>query len=356
MLRLGGWYYLQLAEGGTGWEHGVRLARSRSLDGPYETCPDPLLTTRDRSDGDLAKAGHGEIVQAPDGRWFTAFLAARPTPSKRYGRVSPLGRETCIEEVIWDDHEWPRLVGGGHHPRRTVEGPPTSTTIAAGAAAPRKPMTLRESIDASWCRQTRTAEGTTLHLRGRHGIASQFTVSLLARPLEELSCAETFTLDAVPTTFTQAAGAGLYYGIDAWAMARLTWREPHGQRQEGQQWANGGRRVLELLLCDQRGARLLGSLEAPGTFPWDILVNVEGAEAQFQARPRNGSTDGTDETWTNLGGPLDISDLSDDVPGLLRFTGCTFAVFAEDTVDAAWWADITVPLTWELNESLTTAP
>src|SRR5699024_3788266 len=40
-----GWYYLLLAQGGTGWEHGVLVARSRHLTGPYECDTQPLLTS-----------------------------------------------------------------------------------------------------------------------------------------------------------------------------------------------------------------------------------------------------------------------------------------------------------------------
>lgn len=40
-----GWYYLMLAEGGTGWNHGIAMARSRSIFGPCELDPQPLVLT-----------------------------------------------------------------------------------------------------------------------------------------------------------------------------------------------------------------------------------------------------------------------------------------------------------------------
>ncbi|MEY4387870.1 MAG: hypothetical protein RLY20_3153, partial [Verrucomicrobiota bacterium] len=74
-----GWYYLMLAEGGTGWNHGISAARSRNLLGPYELDPQPsVLTSRDDATLTLQKAGHGELVQAPSGEWFLAHLASRP--------------------------------------------------------------------------------------------------------------------------------------------------------------------------------------------------------------------------------------------------------------------------------------
>lgn len=39
------WYYLVIAEGGTGVDHMVTAARSRNLTGPYESNPaNPMLT------------------------------------------------------------------------------------------------------------------------------------------------------------------------------------------------------------------------------------------------------------------------------------------------------------------------
>ena len=42
LFRRDGWYYLTTAEGGTGYDHAVTMARSRALAGPYELHPDDL--------------------------------------------------------------------------------------------------------------------------------------------------------------------------------------------------------------------------------------------------------------------------------------------------------------------------
>lgn len=40
-----GWYYLLISEGGTEYGHKVTIARSRDIDGPYESNPaNPILT------------------------------------------------------------------------------------------------------------------------------------------------------------------------------------------------------------------------------------------------------------------------------------------------------------------------
>src|SRR5699024_619920 len=110
-----GWYYLLLAQGGTGWEHGVLVARSRHLTGPYECDTQPLLTSRDDAGLDLQKAGHGELLTTAAGEWFLTHLAARPVQTPD-GPRSTLGREVAIQPIVWEGG-WPRLAQGGWHPQ-----------------------------------------------------------------------------------------------------------------------------------------------------------------------------------------------------------------------------------------------
>jgi xylan 1,4-beta-xylosidase len=89
-----GWYYLMLAEGGTGWNHGISMARSRCITGPYELDPqESVLTSRDDESLPLQKAGHGELVETRFGERYLAHLASRPIMPERR---CMLGRETCL--------------------------------------------------------------------------------------------------------------------------------------------------------------------------------------------------------------------------------------------------------------------
>ena len=128
-----GWYYIACAEGGTGRRHRIRMARSRELWGPYEVCPEPLVCAW-CADAPLRKAGHGNFVEASDGRWYVCHLTSRYLPNRdgsphvfdeREDGVSPLGRETALERVCWVDG-WPRLAagepGGAERPRLAVDG------------------------------------------------------------------------------------------------------------------------------------------------------------------------------------------------------------------------------------------
>jgi xylan 1,4-beta-xylosidase len=130
LYRRGPWYYLLTADGGTGYQHQVTVARSRFLTGPYERDPrGPLITARGHPDLPLQKAGHGSLAETGTGQWYLAYLTARPQ-----GRRGPcvLGRETALAPVTWTSVGWPRTPSGlpaldvpaPHLPAGTGDGPP----------------------------------------------------------------------------------------------------------------------------------------------------------------------------------------------------------------------------------------
>lgn len=105
ILKRNGYYYLIMAEGGTGDGHMITCARSKSLDGPLEECPhNPLLTQTDPT-APLQRTGHGKFFIGPDGEWYTTYLCSR----KHGGKYSLLGRETAIAKVSWDSDDWPHI-------------------------------------------------------------------------------------------------------------------------------------------------------------------------------------------------------------------------------------------------------
>ena len=75
MYRIGDWYYLMIAEGGTEYGHMETIARSRSVWGPFESCPhNPILTHRNAHRVEFQALGHADLVETPEGKWcFTAF-------------------------------------------------------------------------------------------------------------------------------------------------------------------------------------------------------------------------------------------------------------------------------------------
>jgi len=318
-----GWFHLVLAQGGTGVEHGVLMARSRDLFGPYELDDRPLLTSRDDRTLRLQKAGHGEFVQDAAGRWFLGHLASRWLDTLQ-GRQFPWGRETCIQEVEWVDDR-PRLTGGGWHPADTFTPPGAGAGAGGGEAATSVDgwpwRTLREPA-GDWV--VPVADG--VRIRGRHGLESLFGTSLLAQPLQEPHVVLSAAVDATPTTYTEGAGIALWYDSRSYCSLAITWVEPEGERQGGQQWEGRGHRAVVLTVRDLAGARVVATRVLDHAQPVELTVAVDAAVARF-------SVDGTE-----FGPLLDVGILSDDYGGALRFTGSMAGLFAFDAVDAAFTA------------------
>lgn len=104
LIRRGEWWYLLVAEGGTGLGHMVTIARSRSISGPFEPAPtNPILTHRSTSAA-VQSTGHSDLVELADGSWALVFLATRPRGT--FPRWHTNGRETFLAGVDWVDG-WP---------------------------------------------------------------------------------------------------------------------------------------------------------------------------------------------------------------------------------------------------------
>jgi alpha-N-arabinofuranosidase len=109
LYKINGLYYLLHAEGGTGPDHAVCVARSRTLHGPWEgRASNPLLTHRHLgSNTDIINVGHADLVDDGQGNWQMVLLASRPFTFDQK-RVCPLGRETFMVPVRWQDG-WPYI-------------------------------------------------------------------------------------------------------------------------------------------------------------------------------------------------------------------------------------------------------
>jgi hypothetical protein len=104
LLRRGRWWYLVVAEGGTGRGHAVSVARSERPSGPFAGCPaNPVLSHRSL-DGPVQSTGHGDLVERQDGTWAMLYLGVRPAGSPHRFHVN--GRETFLAGVDWVD-DWP---------------------------------------------------------------------------------------------------------------------------------------------------------------------------------------------------------------------------------------------------------
>ncbi|MDR1869037.1 MAG: glycoside hydrolase family 43 protein [Treponema sp.] len=102
IYKIGGWYYLLHAEGGTSLDHAICVARSKNILGTWEgKKSNPVLTHRHLGKNtEIINVGHADIVDDADGNWWMVLLASRP-----FDGVCPLGRETFMVPVFWED-EW----------------------------------------------------------------------------------------------------------------------------------------------------------------------------------------------------------------------------------------------------------
>ncbi|MGP3988405.1 glycoside hydrolase family 43 protein [Streptomyces sp. 3N207] len=322
LYRRDGWYVLLLAEGGTGWNHGIRAARSRKLTGPYSLDPaGALLTTRDAPEEPFQKAGHGELVRTPEGEWFLAHLASRPLHTPQ-GPRCVLGRETCIQRVTWTEEGWPRLAHGTVRPRAEVPAPMS----APRDAAPGFSRPVRDEFDAAelgpeWS-TLRTPAGPEwlslaerpgwLRLRGRRSTFSLFEQSLVARPLPSVRCEAETVLDFRPSRFSQLAGLICWYDTGTHYYLRAGHSEGRG-------------RVLGVVCADQGAYSELRESEL-AVDAWPLLylrVVFDGPVMRFSASP-----DGCD--WRQVGPECDATRLSDDYGSRLRFTGAHVGLCAQD--------------------------
>ncbi|MFF4276596.1 glycoside hydrolase family 43 protein [Streptomyces sp. NPDC001536] len=156
LYRVGEWWYLLVAEGGTAYGHSVSVARARSPRGPYEAAPaNPILTHR--STGlPIQCTGHADLVEAADGTWWMVLLGTRPRGY--FPSFHVLGRETFLAPVEWVDG-WPTAgpvreqhpAPAAWHP---VELPPARDDFDASDLAPHW-ISPRRRPEESWSLEER---------------------------------------------------------------------------------------------------------------------------------------------------------------------------------------------------------
>ncbi len=275
IFKRNGWFYLTTAEGGTGYDHAVTLARSRDIWGPYEDHPDSyVISTMGAPDHPVQRTGHGQFVEAEDGTAWHTYLMGRPIGDENgQGRYCPCGRETGIARCVWRD-DWLYLEDGGLLPPPTVAM--TTEAVDTGPVVHETFAALPDEFQ--WLRTPdhdrifRIQDGA-LVLTGRESLGSWFEQALVARRQEHLAYKAATTVAFDPTTYQQAAGLVTYYNRYKFHAALVT-DEP------------GMGRVLTLMSCmgDFPDGALTFSLDAPqpvGDGPVQISVQVTGPLQQF---------------------------------------------------------------------------
>lgn len=112
LYKIGAYYYLIAAEGGTEYGHMETYARSRSPFGPFDNyAHNPVLTNRDQGDDEIQGTGHAELIEDYDGNWWMHFHGFRQL--KKWRQYHTLGREGFLMPVVWDDTGWFHVMNQG---------------------------------------------------------------------------------------------------------------------------------------------------------------------------------------------------------------------------------------------------
>lgn len=243
IYKLNGYYYIFVAQGGTVYAHQERVARAKSLHEEFETQPgEAFLTTLDAPYHPIQKAGHGSLVRTQGGEWYFTHLMGRPL---HHGTESildprgwcPLGRETGIQKVVWDEEGWPHIVGG-HCGMEEVEAPLGLKEQKWEPTWPGKDDFDREELNIHF-QTLRVPLGEDVmslkdrpgHLRlyGHHSLASTFTQAHVARRWQAFSFDAEVKMDYRPRTIQQFAGLTCYYNTQNWSCIQMTWHEKYGR-------------------------------------------------------------------------------------------------------------------------------
>lgn len=106
LLHHDGWIYLFSAQGGTAGpatSHMIVVARSRSINGPWENMPhNPLVRTASAGEPWWSR-GHGTPVEGPHGDWWIVYHGYE-------NGFRTLGRQMLLEPLEWVDG-WPKALG-----------------------------------------------------------------------------------------------------------------------------------------------------------------------------------------------------------------------------------------------------
>lgn len=319
IYELNGWFYLLVAEGGTFYNHGVTLARSRHLFGPYETDPiGQMMTSRFDCRLPLQRVGHADLFDNALGELFIVHLCGRPLPSK--GR-SPMGRETAIQQVYWTEDGWLRLTNNSITPELTVqtrlkERPWPTPPARDEFDTPELPLhyqSLRIPLSEEMC--TLTERRGWLRLRGYESLSSQHYQSLLARRQTDFIFTAQTCVDFKPHSFQQMAGLVCFYDTTNYVYLNISCND-------------AGERTVNLMVNDlNRFSLPTGEgvkIAAEGLVYLRVCVKDDGALFYYSL---------DEKKWIPIGGYVEYSKLSDEYfkeRGIERFTGAFVGMCCQD--------------------------
>ena len=267
LLKHGEYYYAILAEGGTGYGHGINVARSKNLLGPYEPSPyNPVLRQTD-PDAPLQRCGHGKLVEDTNGDWWVFYLCGRPNQ----GNYTTIGRETAMDPVRWLADGW-FLINEGKGPGLCGDAP----ALASMEVPEWKHDDFdRDTLDLHWqfVRRPARANYSLSERKGwfriwtQDGMLSEIRAkNTLLRREEELCYDAETKLEFYPQRNGEQAGLTCYYSTATYVRFSLCWEEG---------------RKLQLVINRNHGEELIASIDAAADGPVYLKTEVRNLTRTF---------------------------------------------------------------------------
>ena len=314
IYKVGDWYYLSTAEGGTADQHSQTIWRAKSVTGPYEPGPNnPTLTQRDlpadRSDR-VEATGHADLVELDDGSWWGVFLATRPFA----GQSTLMGRETFLLPLTWGEDGWPTFLPHGAPVPLTLPAP--DLPASEGDDFERWTDTFDGPLGPQWigirspdAMQRWMIDGDTdalILIPGSETAGMLKKPSFVGRRLRHHNAEFVTTVTFTP----QKAGefAGLLAFMD----------ENHflafGEEQ--------GRMVVRMRKADSEAAagEVVAQVPYSGSGPVELRMQFDGGTADLAYRAKGGGS------WTEVADDLNVEPLASVHAGL--FTGVVVGPYA----------------------------
>lgn len=300
-----GYYYLMIAEGGTGPNHSVTVARSRQIEGPYENNPDnPILTHRHLGKNyPVVYVGHGDLVEDINGNWYMVMLGSRPC--KGY---TNMGRDTFLAKVAWENG-WPVVNPGIGKLEDTVEIPLEpmdyfhKDPIYSFDSAALDPAMMMLRNGAPDMYDLKENPG---HLRLR---LNRSTLKDLASPA--YICVRQQHFDY------QAAAAMRFTGMNENECAGLAIVQSNEYHVRFEKCCKGEAAFLRVVRCEKLQDTVIAEQQIPSGKIILKIIN-KGNSADFYYR--------SDSKYEAVTRDVDVHCLSTEVAG--GFTGCTLGMYA----------------------------
>lgn len=298
LYKIGEYYYIMHAEGGTGPDHAVTVCRSKNVYGPYENnfC-NPILTHRHLGRKyPICYVGHADLVKTINDEWYMVMLAVRPLEG-----YTTMGRETFLARVEWEN-DWPVVNPGVGRLTDTVEiNLPKWTAYTAESneyvfstmgQLPPEFMVLRNADKSHYSLEK--GKGL-LMLFDTHTLKEQASPSYLALRQKHHHFMAKALLDV--SNLSEDKRAGIAYVQNNLYNLRVE--------------VNG--KMAEVILCEKGTDRRVISMPLQGSNPLEVSLEVDGLSAAVIIEGQRSPE-------------VDIRTLSTEAAG--GFTGCTVGLYA----------------------------